>query len=57
MTMIVMDRPDSCKKYSYTAQPERLSSLLSILDTIEICPVAFGIFERLKEEYRFRLRR
>ena len=38
-------------------KPERLSSLLSILDTIEICPVAFEIFERLKEEYRIRLRR
>ena len=50
-------KPDSCKKYPYTDQPERLSSLLSVLDVIEICPVAFEIFERLKEEYRFRLRR
>lgn len=50
-------KPDSCKKYPYTDQPERLSSLLSILDTVEICPVAFEIFERLKEEYRFRTRR
>lgn len=50
-------KPDSCKKYPYTDQPERLSSLLSILDTIEICPVAFEIFERLKKEYKFRMRR
>ena len=50
-------KPDSCKKYPYTDQPERLSSLLSILDTIEICPVAFEIFERLKKEYGFRVRR
>ena len=50
-------KPDSCKKYPYTDQPERLSSLLSVLDTIEICPVAFEIFERLKKEYRFRVRR
>ena len=50
-------KPDSCKKYPYTDQPERLSSLLSILDTIEICPAAFEIFERLKREYRFRVRR
>ena len=47
-------KPDSCKKYPYTDQPERLSSLLSVLDTIEICLVAFEIFERLKEEYRFK---
>ena len=50
-------KPDSCKKYPYTDQPERLSSLLSVLDVIEICPVAFEIFERLKEEYGFRVRR
>ena len=50
-------KPDSCKKYPYTDQPERLSSLLSVLDVIEICPVAFEIFERLKKEYGFRVRR
>ena len=50
-------KPDSCKKYPYTDQPERLSSLLSILDAIEICPVAFEIFGRLKQEYGFRARR
>ena len=50
-------KPDSCKKYPYTDQPERLSSLLSVLDVIEICPVAFEIFERLKKEYRFRMHR
>lgn len=50
-------KPDSCKKYPYTYRSERLSSLLSILDTIEICPVAFEIFERLKQEYGFRTHR
>lgn len=50
-------KPDSCKKYPYTNQPERLSSLLSVLDVIEICPVAFEIYERLKKEYGFRVRR
>lgn len=50
-------KPDSCKKYPYTDQPERLSSLLSVLDVIEVCPVAFEIFERLKKEYRFKIYR
>lgn len=40
----------------YTDQPERLWSLLGMLDTITICPVAFEIFERLKKEYGFRRR-
>jgi hypothetical protein len=37
-------KPDSCKKYPYTDQPERLWSLLGMLDTISIYPVAFEIF-------------
>ena len=49
-------KPDSCKKYPYTDQPERLCSLLGMLDTISICPIAFEIFERLKKEYGFRRR-
>lgn len=49
-------KPDSCKKYPYTDQPERLWSLLGMLDTISICPVAYEIFERLKKEYGFRRR-
>ncbi len=47
-------KPDSCQQYPYTNQPERLSSLLGILDTVTICPVAFEIFERLKKEYNFK---
>lgn len=49
-------KPDSCKKYPYTDQPERLWSLLGMLDTIAICPVAFEIFESLKKEYGFKRR-
>ena len=49
-------KPDSCKKYPYTDQPERLHSLLGMLDVVEICPVAFEIFERLKKEYGFKVR-
>ena len=39
---------DSCKKYPYTDQPERLSNLLGMLDIISICLVIFEMFERLK---------
>lgn len=47
-------KPESCKKYPYTDQPERLQSLYSVLDTVAVCPVAFEIYERLKREYRFK---
>ena len=47
-------RPESCKNYPYTNQSERLWSLYSVLNAVEVCPVAFEIWERLKEEYGFR---
>ena len=50
-------RPESCKKYPYTDQQGRWASLYSVLDVIEVCPVAFEIYERLKEEYGWRYRR
>lgn len=50
-------KPDSCKKYPYTDQPERLWSLLSVLEAVEVCPVAYEIFESLKREYGFRRNR
>ena len=49
-------RPESCKKYPYTDQPDRLQSLYSVLNAVEVCPVAFEIYERLKKEYGFRFR-
>lgn len=47
-------RPESCKKYPYTNQPERLESLYSILDAVAVCPAAYEIFESLKRIYGFR---
>ena len=46
-------KPDSCAKYPYTNQPERLHSLYSVLDVITVCPVAYEIWERLKKIYDF----
>ena len=48
------NKPDNCVKYPYTDQPDKIGSLLSFLETISICPVAYEIWERLKEEYEFR---
>lgn len=48
-------KPESCKKYPYTDQPERLQSLYSVLDVVSVCPVAFEIYERLKKEYGFKM--
>ena len=49
-------KPDVCCGFPYTNQPKRLSSMLSIIDHAEVCPVVFEIIERLKVQYRFRNR-
>jgi hypothetical protein len=46
-------KPESCEKFPYTNKPGRMESLYSVLDAVEVCPVAFEIFERLKQEYHF----
>lgn len=52
--MLGDNKPESCANYPHTNQPERLLSLLSFIENVGICPVAFEICERLKEEYDFR---
>lgn len=47
------NRPESCKKFPYTDQPERLFSLFSFLNAVGVCPVAYEICERLKQIYGF----
>jgi hypothetical protein len=47
-------KPENCVKFPYTNQPERMQSLFSVLDVIEVCPVAYEIYERLKQEYGFK---
>ena len=47
-------KPETCKLYPYTDQPDRLDSMLSFLDNVAICPVCYEICERLKQSYGFR---
>ena len=46
-------KPNTCKKYPYTDQRDRMGSLLSFLGTVSVCPAAYEILERLKQEYGF----
>jgi Fe-S-cluster containining protein len=50
-------KPTSCREYPFTNRPERLLSLLSIIESTSICPVVFEMIERLKKEYRFKRRK
>lgn len=47
-------KPENCKKYPYTDQPDRMGSLFNIIDSASVCPVVYEILERLKKEYNFR---
>jgi hypothetical protein len=49
-------KPDDCAGYPYTNRPDRLSSMLGIVDHAEVCPVVFEMLERLKVMYGFRNR-
>ena len=51
------NRPESCKKFPYTDQPERLFSLFSFLSAVAVCPAAYEICERLKQIYFGRYKR
>lgn len=50
-------KPEECKGFPYTDRPDRMASLYSVLTAVEVCPVAFEIWERLKELYHFRKRK
>ena len=49
-------KPDVCTEFPYTDHHERLSSMYSVIEHAEVCPVVFEILERLKLIYRFRNR-
>jgi len=47
-------KPSECIDFPFTNKPERLYSLLSVIEFSEICPVVAEIIERLKKIYNFR---
>ena len=47
-------KPEECRGFPYTDRPDRWSSLYSILEFAEHCPVVYEMLERLKDIYRFR---
>ena len=46
-------KPEWCKEYPHTNKPERLYSLLSIVESASVCPVVFEMLEQLKGIYNF----
>lgn len=50
-------KPRGCREYPFTNKPERLLSLLGIIDSAGVCPIVFEMLERLKNIYGFKRRR
>ena len=44
-------KPEECRGYPYTDQPDRIASLYGVMDFAEVCPVVFEIVQRLKRIY------
>ena len=51
--MLGDQKPDSCADFPYTARPDRIGSLYSIIEFAAVCPVLYEMLERLKKEYGF----
>jgi Fe-S-cluster containining protein len=47
-------RPLVCREFPHTNKPDRLFSMIGMIDFAEDCPVIFEILERLKIIYGFR---
>lgn len=46
-------KPESCKLFPYTNQPDRMGSLMNTMEIAQVCPIAYEIIERLKQEYQW----
>lgn len=47
-------KPEHCKEFPYTDQPDRKESLLGMLSFLPVCPVLYEIYDRLKKDYNFK---
>lgn len=47
-------KPEGCKYYLFTNKPERLFSLISIVECSSVCQIVFQMLERLKKIYGFK---
>ena len=45
---IYENRPDVCRSFPHLEQPGFTTRLMSVIDNVAICPIAFNAFEELK---------
>lgn len=47
-------KPQDCKDYPFANKSDRLFSLWTMINNIDVCPIMYEIFEELKGRYNFR---
>ena len=52
--IIYIERPEDCKSYPHIHKEDFNSRTLGVIQNYGICPIVFNVFERLKNEMRFR---
>lgn len=50
---IYSSRPDTCRPYPHLEKPEFLHRLIGVIGNLSVCPIAFAVFEELKEILRW----
>jgi Fe-S-cluster containining protein len=50
-------RPQDCRSFPHLHKERFRSRLFMVIDTYEICPIPFNVYERLKIEFEWRGRR
>jgi Fe-S-cluster containining protein len=48
------DRPADCRSYPHLHKKEMTTRMLTVLDNSSLCPIVFGVLERLKAELQGR---
>jgi uncharacterized protein len=50
--IIYSDRPEDCKSYPHIHKKDFNTRTLFMIENLEICPIAFNVYERLKSEMK-----
>jgi hypothetical protein len=47
-------RPEDCRSFPHLHKRHFTTRLMEVIDSCEICPIVFNVYERLKDEVRWR---
>src|SRR5258708_4807841 len=51
---IYADRPETCRTFPHLEKPNFISRLYGVIGAVSVCPIAFNVFEDLKNAVGWR---